>query len=156
MSMSGTARLFSGSMAVLCAALLLATSAWAQPRRPAPIPPDAGGRWMNRSFVLDIKHDGHAMVTWRTYVWCGPRTTGACDRDADEWGGMAAITFLEFDGATASGRVDWSTSEASLEAGPVRFTVRPDGVGELRQGEWERLLCGPSASRETAVFWCGL
>ena len=140
------------------------------PSRPSPVEPRGAisapssaaavsteaiaGRWLTRTFRLDVTRDGHAVAAWRMNVPCDPSITGTCDRAINEWHGLATITFTDFDGTTARGRVNWSTSAGSLAPGAVAFILRPDGGAELWQGDASRILCGPRMSEADRAYWC--
>ena len=103
--------------------------------------------WRHQGLELDVKGNGHASATWRSYKWCSDDPAPPCDSMVEDRiipGGSATFLFERKDGSTAIGRVVSSNDERVFARGPeVRLTVLPYDMATLTHLGYDTTLCGP-------------
>jgi hypothetical protein len=112
------------------------------------------GRWFHHGGGLIIYRNGHAFYSYRTYVFCTPQVTTACDKQAKNTiidGGFSRFTLHRTRGNKAYGSMD--NSSYSWQVGTtVTLVAMPNDTLVLHEaGTAPTTVCGSKAP----VGYCG-
>jgi hypothetical protein len=137
------------TMRRLLPALLLLTALLSPSAAHAQVPDlsEYVGIWAKHGFALDVRSDGFARASWRTYQPCPPGLTFApCDATVGGLildGGRAEMVFTEVAPGRARGVVPWTTGPNIVGYGMIELVLREYGMADLSQGLQPIRLCGP-------------
>jgi hypothetical protein len=106
------------------------------------------GSWFHHGGGLTISRNGHGFYSYRTYVFCTPRLTTTCDKEAKNViydGGFSRFTLHRTVGNKAYGSMD--NSAFSWQVGTtVTLVAKPNDTLVLYEaGTAPTTLCGSKA-----------
>ena len=134
-------------LAVGRSTLGLPTASAAVPLAASPYARFMGG-WFHHGGSLKIQANGHAMYSYRVYVFCNQQRTTACDKLANNTiyaGGFSVFALHHTVGNKANGVMN--NSSFSWQVGtPVTLVAKPNDTLVLYEaGTAPTVLCGPKA-----------